>query len=117
MNLRIRVERLATGGNMPESVEVEWEIGSDESIDGDLAQTMLGMMLRAPSARTVGAEVKGLTREAVRRGDLLGLTPESIVIRAAQGRGIKFTHAGFAADSMEPGTWAWLRDGEWRRSA
>jgi hypothetical protein len=48
VSTRISVTYPATGGSMPENIEILWE---DETPDPDLVHSLAGMLVRAPSAR------------------------------------------------------------------
>jgi hypothetical protein len=106
MNLRITATYPATDGSMPESVEVEFTDAAPG--DADLAQTVLGMLLRAPANRESVREATqygGLLVEKAAKGDLLGLLDDGTIRRVhSVPIPAKFAAAGAASSSMEAGT-------------
>lgn len=119
MNLRIRAEYPATDGSMPESVDVEWTevVAGDEM--ADLAQTVLGMMLRAPAARLSSSPpvvAQGRLDTDVKLGAILGLQSGGIV-SPVDSKGsllsVPIRYAGPAAESMKAGTSVHLIRGAW----
>ena len=119
MNLRIRAEYPATDGSMPESVEVEFTDAAPG--DADLAQTVLGMLLRAPANReSVREPVQygGLLVEKVAKGAMLGLLDDGTIRRVdSVPIPAKFIAVATASSSMEAGTSLRLgAGGVWLRS-